>query len=250
MLPTLQIGPLALPVSGLVILVGFWIALSMCERRAVQQGISSNNYYNLVLLSLGTGVIGARLIYVIQYPSAFQASPISLLSINPSLFDPIGGVVIGLLAGIAYGQRKHIPLWSILDILTPGLAVMGIAIGLSHLASGVAFGKPTQLPWGIALWGENRHPSQVYETILAGLILAMVLVLEKREPAWPAGVIFWIFIGMTAASHLFLGAYRGDSIIILGEFRQDQLLAWIILAISLFGMYKRMGSSTRQETPV
>ena len=249
MLPTLQIGPLALPVPGLVILGGLWIALSVSERRAVQQGLSTNNFYNLVLISLSSGVVGARLVYVLRYPSAFQASPASLISINPQLFDPIGGVVIGLLAGIAYGQRKHFHLWSILDILTPGLAVMGVAFHLSHLASGVAFGKPTQLPWGISSWGEIRHPSQVYETILAGLILAIVLVLEKRAHAWPSGVLFWIFLGMTSASRLFLEVYRGDSTLILGGFRQDQLLAWILLAISLFGLYKRMEFPTERKEP-
>jgi phosphatidylglycerol:prolipoprotein diacylglycerol transferase len=240
MLPTLQIGPLALPVPGLIILGGLWIALSVCERRAIQQGMSSRIFYNMVLISLGIGVLGARLIYVIQYPSAFLASPISLISLNPSLFDPFWGVLIGLLAGIAYGQRKRLHVWSILDILTPGLAVMGVAFNLSHLASGAAFGKPTQLPWGIYMWGEIRHPSQVYATIVAGLILVIVLRIEKSMTALPSGVLFWVFVGMTAAARMFLEAFRGDSTLIFESLRQDQLIAWSVLAISMFGMFKRL----------
>jgi phosphatidylglycerol:prolipoprotein diacylglycerol transferase len=223
-----------------MILGGLWIALSMSERRAVQHGISSKDFYNLIIVSLGMGALGARLIYVIQYPSAFLASPISIFSINPSLFDPFWGALIGLLAGIAFGQRKHLYVWSTLDVLTPGLAVMSVAINLSHLASGAAFGKPTQLPWGIYLWGEARHPSQVYETFFASLILAIVLFVEKKSTSWASGVLFWAFIGMTAASRLFLEAFRGDSTLILGSLRQDQLLAWIVLAASLYGMFKRM----------
>ena len=250
MFPTLQIGPLAMPVSGLVILVGLWIALTLSERRAVQQGLSTKNFNYFIFFSLGAGVIGARLFYVVQYPSAFQANLISLISINPQLFDPTGGIIFGFLGGFIYGQHKHFHLWSILDILTPGLAVMGVAFGLSHLASGDAFGNPTQLPWGISLWGEIRHPSQVYETILAGLILAIILILEKRAQTWPSGIIFWIFVGMTSASLLFLDASRGDSNLIMGGFHQNQFIAWIGLAISLFGLYRRMNFSTRQDEPI
>lgn len=242
MLPTLQIGPLALPVPGLIILIGLWVALTLSERRAIQNGISSNVFYNLVAISMGSGVLGARLAYVFQYPAAFQASPVSLISINPRLFDLTAGVVTALLIGIIYGKRKRLELWPTLDVLTPGMAVMGISFGLSHLASGIAFGAPTQLPWGIELWGETRHPSQVYETILAVLILAGVLLLEKSRDSQsrPSGVIFWAFIGMSAASRLFLEAFRGESTLIFSGFRQDQLSAWFVLGVSLFGLYQRL----------
>jgi len=74
-----------------------------------------------------------------------------------------------------------------------------------------------------------------------------VLVLEKSTLARQSGAIFWIFVGMTSASRLFLEAFRGDSTLILGGFRQDQLLAWIVLVFSLFGLYKRVDFSPRQE---
>lgn len=247
MLPTLQIGPLALPVPGLIILAGIWLALSVSERRAVRIGISNNDFYNLILISLGVGVIGARLAYVIQYPSAFQASPISLISINLRLFDLSAGMAAGLLGGIVYGIRKRIPGWPTLDILAPGLAVMGISIGLSHIASGEAFGASTRMPWGIDLWGELRHPTQIYETILAFLILVALLLLEKSKYSRSSGIIFWAFIGMSSAARLFLEAFRGDSILILSGFRLDQVLAWCLLGVSLYGLYRRLALSDLQE---
>ena len=247
MLPTLQLGPLALPVPGLVILVGLWIALSLSERRAVQKGIASNDFYSLVMISFGVGVIGARLAYVIQYPDAFQASPASLFSFNPRLFDLTAGIAAGLLSGTIYAQRKHFSLWPTLDILTPGLAVMGISLGLSHIASGTAFGVPTRLPWGIDLWGEIRHPTQIYETFMACLILAIVLLLEKSISPRQSGVVFWAFIGMSAASRLFLEAFRGDSTLIFGGIRDAQLFAWLVLGVSLIGVYQRLHIMDSQE---
>jgi phosphatidylglycerol:prolipoprotein diacylglycerol transferase len=123
-------------------------------------------------------------------PLAFENS-IGIVSINPQLFDPTGGIFFGLLAGLIYGHRKHFHFWSIMDILTPGLAVMGVVFGIAHLASGFAFGKPTRLPWGISLWGEIRHPSQVYETFIAGLMLSIILILIKRAMAGHPESFFW-----------------------------------------------------------
>jgi hypothetical protein len=47
-----------------------------------------------------------------------------------------------------------------LDALTPGLAVMMIALGLANLASGNAYGEPAQVPWSIFLWGEWQQPGR------------------------------------------------------------------------------------------
>jgi len=141
-------------------------------RRSFQQ------LYNLVFVGLIAGVIGARLTYLITYPEAFSSSPLSLVSLNPGLLDPLGGLAVGTIAAIIYAQRVKLALWSVLDALTPLLAVMMIALGISHLASGVAFGAETQAPWAIELWGARRHPSQVYEILSATAILAVL---------WPEG---------------------------------------------------------------
>lgn len=239
MLPVLQLGPLALPVPGLVLLLGLWLGLLLAERNAYRTGISSNHLYNLVFIALITGLLGARLAYVLQYPQAFLADPLSVISRNTSLLDPLGGSLAAILAGLVYGQRKRLPFWSTLDALTPFLASIAVALGLSHLASGSAFGRATELPWGIELWGETRHPSQVYETISAALILAAIWpgkgLLRPSQP----GVYFLGFLALSAASRLFLEVFRGDSVLFAGGFRSAQILAWMILSLSLWGISKR-----------
>ncbi len=238
MLPVLQLGPLALPVPGLVLLLGLWLGLLLAERNAYRSGISSNHLYNLVFTALIAGLVGARLAYVLQYPQAFLADPLSVISRNTSLLDPLGGGLVAILAGLVYGQRKRLPFWSTLDALTPFLAVFAVALGLSHLASGSAFGRATDLPWGFEIWGETRHPSQVYETLAAMLILAALWpgrgLLRPSQP----GVYFLEFIALSAASRLLLEVFRGDSVLLAGGFRSAQILAWVILGLSLLGLSK------------
>jgi len=243
MFPTIQIGPLSLQVPGLVLLIGLWFGLSLSERRARQLGENPGHLYNLVFIALIAGLVGARLSYAVTYPGAFSASPLSLISINSGLLDPIAGASIAAGAAAIYIYRKQLPLWATLDALTPLFAVMAIAIGVSHLASGNAFGKPTDLPLGIQLWGEIRHPTQIYEIILASLILIAILLVDKTSWSHVPGNTFITYIALSAFSRIFLEAFRGDSILIGSGLRTAQLIAWVLLSICLFVLAMRIHNS-------
>jgi phosphatidylglycerol:prolipoprotein diacylglycerol transferase len=148
---------------------------------------------------------------VAHYPSAFSANPGSLFSLNLTMFEPVWGIALGLFSSSLFGWRKRIPLMSALDAFTSTLAILAIAFHLANLASGDAYGVPTNLPWAIELWGTPRHPVQIYETLAAILILWLV---------WPrlgwyeiAGQRFLAFIAMSAGARVFLEAFRGDSVL-------------------------------------
>ncbi len=233
MLPILQIGPLALQVSGLVLLAGLWIGLTLSERRARKLGENPNHLYNLIFIGLIAGVAGARLSYAVTYPNAFSANLWNLVSLNPGLLDPFAGGLIAVAAAAIYIYRKQLPIWPTLDSLTPLFAVMSIAIGISHLASGSAFGQPTDMPWGIQLWGAKRHPSQVYEIIFSTIILIAVMLMDRTQWNRSPGNIFLAFVSMTAISRITLESFRGDSFLIANGFRLAQVAAWFVLAICL-----------------
>jgi phosphatidylglycerol:prolipoprotein diacylglycerol transferase len=243
MFPVVQIGPFAMQTPGLALLIGLWLGLSLAERMAYHFKVNPNSIYNLTFIALTTGLIGARLSYVAQYANAFIANPLSLISLNPGLLDPIGGTIIGIIAAVIYANRNQLPLWSTLDSLTPLLAVMAVAFGISHLASGDNFGMPTNLSWGINLWGANRHPTQIYETVLAGLILWGVWARAKRgnlNTSKLPGVIFWIFLSLSASARLIVEGFRGDSIVLANGFRTAQIASWVVLALSLWMLERQL----------
>ncbi len=211
MLPVIQVGPLALQVPGFVLLVGLWVGLNLAERHAPRRGVDPALLSNLTLIALLAGVVGSRLVYVARYPEAFAASPRSLISLNPGLLDPLGGAAVALLAALIYANRKHMLLLPTLDALTPLLAVMAVALGLAHLASGDAFGIPTNLPVGIELWGAKRHPTQIYETISALVILALFWPGGVRIQSWLPGTYFFAFTASSVGAQLIFEALRADS---------------------------------------
>ncbi len=245
MLPILQIGPLSLQTPGLILLLALWIGLGQTEKYAVRAGQDANRIYSLALVMLAAGVLGARLAYAARNFSAFAASPLGIFSLNPAMLDPNGGLATAALAGLVYGQRRHMPLWPTLDALTPALAILAIGLGAAHLASGDAFGAPTRplsrqgtgAAWGLELWGEKRHPSQIYEIAAAAVIA--VLVWPRAEKAAP-GMRFLAFLALSAFARLFLEAFRGDSTLLVGSLRTAQVIAWLVLAAAL-GMIGKRG---------
>jgi prolipoprotein diacylglyceryltransferase len=104
-------------------------------------------------------------------------------------------------------------------------------MGVSHILSGDAFGEPTSLPWGIYLWDENRHPTQIYETLIA---LGIFLVIRRRPMGQTrSGLNLVLFVIMSAASRLFLEGFRGDSLVWFGSLRAAQVVSLIVLLFSL-----------------
>lgn len=227
---------LAPPRHLILLLAALWIGLALAEKRAAQHNVSKEALNNIVYYGLFGYILGGRLLYALENLPAFAQSPLSLISLNLDLFDPLSGLIVAVIVGFVYGFREKLPLRPTLDALTPLFAMLMVGLALSHLAAGTAFGSPTDLPWGIELWNATRHPTQIYELIAALLILAIIWF---RNGVTASGSDFLSFIALTAGARLFLEAFRGDSSLIVGGLRLAQILAWLILFVTLV-IYERL----------
>jgi prolipoprotein diacylglyceryltransferase len=248
MIPIIQIGPMALQSPGLILLVGLWLGLLLSERLAPRFRAKPNDVYNLVFVALISGVLGARVSFVVQNYEVFLLNPINIISLNPGLLDPVGGIAIGVISALVYGNRKGINWKPTLDAITPFSCVMLIAYGFSNLASGDAFGAETTLPWGINLWGAMRHPTQVYQILAGCFILGIIwpkMGSSNTIQRIPGETIIG-FVALSAGAWLLLEAFRGDSKVLMNGIRTAQVFAWLMLAISLWG-YGKLHQRESQE---
>jgi phosphatidylglycerol:prolipoprotein diacylglycerol transferase len=229
MFPIIQLGPLALQAPGLIVLLAMWIGLNASEKLAPRKGISADIIYNIVFIPLSAGIVAARLAYVAVHADAFAADWLGALALDPRLLDPWAGCVAVLIAALIIARRNNLRGWPSLDALTPFCAVLMIGIWVAHLSAGTAFGAQTNLPWGIYLWGEARHPTQIYGLI--GALAAAAYV--YRDLHLSAGLVFLRFVAFTAATVLFVEGLRADSLL-LGNLRVLQIFAWIVLAGALY----------------
>ena len=233
------------PRHMILLVAAAWFGLSFAEKRAERHGIQKDDLNNVIFYGLLAFVIGGRVSFILQNLPTFLKSPSGIVSINPDIFDAFGGLAAAVIAATIFGQRRGLLLWPTLDALTPFFATLAVGMGLSHLAAGTAFGKATDVPWSIELWSANRHPTQIYETLASLLIFG--LIWRQKHDQRP-GIHFLTFAALISASQLFLQAFRGDSTLIFNGVRQEQVVAWLALAVCFMLLEARFKSSPKAET--
>ncbi len=231
------------PRDLILLLLAGWLGLALSDCRAKASMLGEKSFDTLVFTMLTAFVIGGRVLFLAAHSAAFVASPLSLFSLNLDLFDVWGALAAAAIAAAIVIQRKRLPAWETLDLLVPLFAALGVGLGLSHLASGAAFGSEAHLPWSIELWGAMRHPTQIYELVASLLMLGIVWF---WRPAYQPGSIFLMWLALAAGSRLIVEGFRGDSTLVLGGLRLAQILAWMVLAGSLVALELRQRQGRTQ----
>ncbi len=237
MFPTINLGPLSIPAPEFILLLGFWLGSVLSERKAKSFNIDPNLLEKVLWICLLSGLIGARLSYIAGAPSAFQGNLLSIFSLNPNLLDPAGGLLISAAVGFVYIANQGISLLSFLDSITPFFAIMAITLCLSNFAAGTKFGTSTTLPWGLSIWGELRHPVQIYY-LIGGLTALYVILAIKQTSKYQSGFTFLLFVSLTSGFRLFFSGFQQSASLIGDSIRLLQIAYWTILAISLFLLCK------------
>jgi phosphatidylglycerol:prolipoprotein diacylglycerol transferase len=230
MLRIIQIGPLAIQTVGLILVIGFWLAIEIAGRQAARLGLDQGAIQNAGLFGVLAGIVSARLAYVLQYWPVYRENLLGIVSLNPQTLSPMVGLLIGLLAAAVYLQRKEMPARLLLDAIAPGAAVFVAALALANLASGNAYGVETGVPWAIEMWDARRHPVQLYEVTVGLAILAIVWGVGKKAPA--PGLLFLLFVALYGGARLLLEPLRATS----------QLLPYGLRLAQVVGLSALMGA--------
>jgi len=193
------IGPLAVHWYGLMYLVGFigfWV-LGVWQVRHRQPPLSEQQVGDLLFFAVIAVVIGGRLGYMLFYhPGLLAQEPLSLFRIWEGGMSFHGGLVGVLLTLWYYGHRTGAGFLRMGDFAAP-MVPIGLGAGrIGNFINGELWGRVTDLPWGMVfphVGPRPRHPSQLYEAFLEGVVLFTVLWLFARRPR-PTGAISGLFL--------------------------------------------------------
>jgi len=262
MFPIINIGPLAIQANGLILLVCLLVGLWVMGRFSKNLGTAGNKIENCILIGLIIGIVSARIGFMLQNLSIFLDDPLSLISLTPSMFNPDFGVLVGFLSAFILAQKQNLPLWPSLDTISPIALWIYIGIHLASFADGSTFGLPTQLPWGLEIWGAYRHPVQIYViTLSAGLFIWMWIKTSgfSQTGFLHSGALFNITSVYLALFSIFTQAFAAQDDL-LWHIKLSQLIGFLVLLVSLgliyFGNYKEknqqsviigVGSNFHQE---
>ena len=151
----------------------------------------------IVWVTLGI-ILGGRIGYVLFYnPSYFLAHPGEILQLWNGGMSFHGGFAGCVIAVLLFAWRRHIPALSLGDLTCAG-APIGLCLGrLANFINGELWGRPTDVPWAMVFPGGGplpRHPSQLYEAVLEGLVLFVILAFAIRGGALKRpGLILGLF---------------------------------------------------------
>jgi len=269
-----QIGKFSLSWYSLIITTGIILAVLYVWFRFKEAGLSIDDLIDFALIVIPSGIVGARLYYVIfefdhyLIKGDFWGTLKGIVSVWNGGLAIYGGVIAGGIAAVLVAHHKKIKLLKILDMLAPAV-MMAQSIGRwGNFTNVEAFGGPTTLPWRMcspkiaknlyyndlitdsgyfqAVAGEiGAHPTFLYESLwnLIGFLVIYFVFVRKKKLHKIDGQIFYSYLIWYGLGRLWIEGLRTDSLYLIdGVIRVSQLVALLSLlagiGLMIFGLVR------------
>ena len=286
-----DIDPIALPLPfwphgihwyGVMYLLAFgaaWFIGRNRVRAGRLPGVDENAFGDLLFYGMLGVVLGGRIGYVLFYGfDSFLANPLVLLKINEGGMSFHGGLIGVMLAAAWWTRRQKLHYFDVMDFVAP-IIPSGLGFGrLGNYIGGELWGKPTGGSWGVvfpdslpaeyarlpmeqlralhdtgALDRFARHPSQLYQMMLEGVVMMAVLLLYSRKPR-PRYAVSGLF-ALLYGSFRFLVEFVREpdahiGYLAFGWLTMGQVLSLPLVAVGLFLLWLSRRSPTLQPVVV
>lgn len=246
----LSIGPLQMRWYGLMYVFAFLAGWLLGRFRASRfwNSWSAAQVDDFVAWAMLGVILGARLGYVVFYDfSAYLADPIEIVRIWKGGMSFHGGLLGVVSASWLWGRRNGKTLLEILDFVAP-LVPTGLFFGrIGNFINAELWGKVTECSLGMVFPGAGplpRHPSQLYEAGLEGVLTFIILWIYSSKPK-PRGSVAGLFAILYAASRICVEFFRVPDAqigyLFGGWLTMGQLLCLPLLLAGLWLMFRQCG---------
>ena len=243
-----RIGRFFLPGYGLLVALGFLVALWMAGRLSRRAGLDVDSVLNLGIYTAIAAMLGAKLFMLALDADYYLRYPGEIFSISTLLAGGVfyGGLIAGLVTAFFYLRRSKLPGLITADIFAPAIA-LGHAIGrVGCFAAGCCWGAPSHLPWAVTFTNPAAHdlvgvplgiplqPTQLYEAAAEAIIFAL-LYWRFARPHRPGAIIGLYLILYPSVRFLVEFVRAHDNLNpYLGPFVAEQ---WVALGLIALGVY-------------
>lgn len=244
---------------GVIIAVGFLLAMLYAFRSVKKMNIDMNRLIDAVIVGLIGAIVCARLFYVLFFPGdKYWKDPVQILRIHEGGLAIYGGIIGALVFGGITAKIRKLKVAAVLDIASLGFLI-GQCVGRwGNLVNQEAFGSATSLPWGmrsdnteLVVPGSPVHPCFFYESLLCLLGFILLHIFTRKFRRYD-GQTFLLYIVWYGACRFLIEGLRTDSLIIpYTSLRVSQVLAaaCVIVGVVLLIIFRHKTSLTGCGSP-
>ncbi|MBT5412068.1 MAG: prolipoprotein diacylglyceryl transferase [Cellvibrionales bacterium] len=236
-------GPLKVHWYGLMYLLGFFFAwrIALARSKSSKSPVCQNQVEDLIIYSAFGIILGGRFGYVLFYNfEEWLADPLWLFRIWEGGMSFHGGLLGVLFVIWIFSRKINKPFLALADFVAP-LVPIGLGLGrLGNFMGQELWGRPTSSWMGMIFPNDpqklTRHPSQLYEFFLEGLLLYIILITISRKPR-STGFIGGLFLTLYGSFRFFVELYRAPDVTIgfdfFGWMTRGQLLSLPMIIIGI-----------------
>lgn len=253
-----EVGPLQFRWYGLMYLIGLTVAYFLIRHKVDRKGmaITKDQIYDMIVWAALGIFIGGRLGYTLFYNFSYYIQhPAKIIAVWEGGMSFHGGLLGTIVSLIWFSKRQGIPVYTIAD-LAAAVTPIGLGFGrLGNFINGELYGRATDVDWCMVFPTGGpacRHPSQLYEAGLEGVLLFSVLWLIGRK-ATPPGTMFWSFITGYGICRFIVELFREPDAhigFIFGSLSLGQILSLPMLVVGVFMLslgYQRQALARRSN---
>lgn len=227
------IGPFSLYSYGLALVLAFFIGASLASREARLKDINPDIVWNVSFVGIVAGIIGARLFYIIENFRDYIASPGEILKLYHGGLSWFGGLLLGAACCIYYLKKKRLPIYTILDLLAPFIALAQSIGRLGCLLNGCCYGRESG--WGIyfPVHGKALIPTQIYSSLALLFIFVALRFIQGRPQR--EGYVFYAYLFLYSIERFIIEFWRADNPRIIFGLSLFQIIS---VALFIFALIK------------
>lgn len=236
-----SIGPVTIYGYGLMIALGVLAALLTASYRAKKAGLSTDMIFNLTILCVLGGFLGAKILYIITEWKSLAESKHFLEDLSNG-FVVYGGIIAGILTAVIYCRHKKVSALEYIDLAIPSVA---IAQGLGRVGcfmSGCCYGRETEAWFGVAFndspfapLGVKLIPTQLFSSIGDLLIAAVLILWARKKPK--RGMITSGYLLLYGIGRFLIEFLRNDPRGNVGALSTSQFISIFMVAAGAVMMY-------------
>jgi len=240
---------------GVLLALAYLAGLQLAVVRARRAGLDGAKVMDLGIYLIIAALVGAKLMLIAVDFQYFRNQPRELLSLVRAGGVFYGGLLAAFGVALWLVRRYKLPVWTTADLIAPGIALGHIIGRFGCLLAGCCYGRPTSVPWAVTFTDPVAasnvgtplqvplHPTQMYDAGAEALILAILLLTERRGRPFP-GRTFWLYMLLYAISRFIIEYFRGDERGAMLGLSTSQFVSVILVPVSIIMLWRLRNRTT------